>query len=233
MTERVLLQPAYVLHARPFRETSLLVDLLTRDYGRLSAIARGARAQQSRYRGHLRSFVPLLISWSGKSDLVSLNQLEPFGSPILLEGNSLLAGLYLNEIIVLLLHQHDPHPDIFNYYCKSIIALNQHQEIEPILRYFEKNLLVALGFGFSWTHASDTLNPVSTAQWYAFRPDFGFCENLKNFNHQTVFNGAHLLAIAQNEFNNPEVLRTAKQIMRMAMQVRLGSKVIKSRELFI
>ena len=133
MTERVLLQPAFVLHARPFRETSLLVDLLTRDFGRLGAIARGARSQQSRYRGHLRSFVPILISWSGKSELVSLNQLEASGSPILLEKNSLLAGLYINELIVRLLHQHDSHPEIFDNYHTSLLTLQKNQEIEPIL----------------------------------------------------------------------------------------------------
>ncbi len=233
MTERVLLQPAFVLHARPFKDTSLLVDFLTRDYGRLSAIVRGARSQQSRYRGHLRSFVPILISWSGKSELVSLNQLEPNGSPILLEGNSLLAGMYLNELIVRLLHQHDAHPDIFDDYYKGISALHQNEEIEPTLRRFEKNLLVALGFGFSWAHAADTSNPIATSQWYAFEPDLGFCENLQKFNQRTVFSGAHLLAIAQNNYDNHDVLRTAKQIMRIAMQVRLGNKVIKSRELFI
>ncbi len=233
MTERVLLQPAFVLHARPFRETSLLVDLLTRDFGRLGAIARGARSQQSRYRGHLRSFVPILISWSGKSELVSLNQLEPSGAPILLEKNSLLAGLYINELIVRLLHQHDAHPDIFDDYYVSLMALQQNQEIEPVLRRFEKNLLVALGFGFSWTQTADTLNPIVTTQWYAFHPDLGFCEKLQNYNHQTVFSGAHLLGIAQNEYSSPEVLRAAKQIMRMVMQVRLGNKVIKSRELFL
>ncbi|MBX9586497.1 MAG: DNA repair protein RecO [Gammaproteobacteria bacterium] len=233
MTERVLLQPAFVLHARPFRETSLLVDLLTRDFGRLGAIARGARSQQSRYRGHLRSFVPILISWSGKSELVSLNQLESSGSPILLEKNSLLAGLYINELIVRLLHQHDSHPEIFDDYHASLLALQKNQEIEPILRRFEKNLLVELGFGFSWAQTADTLNSIVATQWYAFQPDLGFCENLQNFNHQTVFSGAHLLAIAENKYDNLDILRTAKQIMRMTMQVRLGSKVIKSRELFI
>lgn len=233
MTERVFLQPAFVVHARPFSETSLLVDLLTRDYGRLSAIARGARSPQSRYRGHLRSFVPLLISWSGRSELVSLNQIETNGSPILLEGNSLLAGLYINELVVHLMHRHDAHPDVFNYYQASILALNQSQNIEPTLRDFEKNLLTGLGFGFSWAHAADTSNPIESSKWYAFQPDLGFCENLQNHNNQTVFNGAHLLAIAQNNYESQEVLRTAKQIMRMTMQVRLGNKVIKSRELFI
>jgi DNA repair protein RecO (recombination protein O) len=233
LLERVSLQPAFVLHARPFRDTSLLVDLLTRDYGRVGAIARGARAQQSRYRGYLRPFVPIVVTWSGKSELVSLNKVEADGAPMLLEGRSLLAGMYLNELLVRLLHQHDPHPEIFENYQTTLNALNTSIEIEPILRRFEKEFLVALGFGFSWEQATDTLAPILSTQWYAFEPDLGFSENLQRFNNQPVFNGAHLMAIAQNEFENTEVLRTAKQIMRMAMQVRLGNRIIKSRELFI
>lgn len=235
MQERISLQPAFVLHSRPFRESSLLVDLLTPDYGRVGVVARGARAQQSRYRGHLRPFVPILASWSGRSELGSLNQVEPGGSPLLLEGRSLLAGMYLNELLVRLLHQHDSQPEIFQQYQQTLNALNEGniQNIEPILRRFEKAFLVALGFGFSWTQATDTLAPIMPTQQYAFDPDLGFCEKLPTFNQQPVFSGAHLIAIAANDFENVDVLRTAKKIMRIAMQLRLGHRVIKSRELFI
>jgi DNA repair protein RecO (recombination protein O) len=233
MIERIFLQPAFVLHARPFRDTSLLVDLLTRDFGRVGVIARGARSQQSRYRGHLRPFVPILVSWYSRSDLGSLNQVEPGGSPLLLEGRTLLAGMYLNELLVRLLHQHDPQPEIYQAYQATINLLNQNVEIEPVLRRFEKLFLVALGFGFSWTQATDTLAPIAPTLWYAFEPDLGFCQNLQDFNNRPLFSGAHIIAIANDDFDSVEVLRTAKQIMRMAMQVRLGSRVIKSRELFI
>lgn len=232
MIERISLQPAFVLHARPFRDTSLLVDLLTLEYGRVGVIARGARSQQSRYRGHLRPFVPILVSWSSRSDLGSLNQVEPGGSPLLLAGSTLLAGMYLNELLVRLLHQRDSQPEIYEAYQSTLIALDQNIAIEPVLRRFEKLFLVALGFGFSWTEATDTLAPISPTQWYAFEPDLGFCEHLQDYNNRPVFSGAHLIAIAKDDFDSIEVLRTAKQIMRMAMQVRLGSRVIKSRELF-
>lgn len=232
MIERISLQPAFVLHARPFRDTSLLVDFLTRDYGRLGAVARGARSQQSRYRGHLRPFVPILVTWSGRSELVTLNEVEAAGASMLLEGRPLLAGMYLNELLVRLLHQHDPQPEIFVAYQTALNALHQGGEIEVLLRRFEKRLLVALGFGFSWTQAIDTLRPIVSTQWYAFQPDLGFCEQLQRFENQPAFSGAHLMAIAAEAFESAEVLRTAKQIMRMAMQVRLGHRMIKSRELF-
>lgn len=233
MIERILLQPAFVLHLRHFRDTSLLVDFLTKDYGRVGAVARGARSQKSRYRGYLRPFVPLLATWSGRSELMSLNDLEAGGSPMLLEGRALLAGMYLNELLVRLLHQHDPHPEIYQVYQEALHALDKGQMIEPLLRRFEKKLLVALGFGFSWTQTMDTNKPIESTQWYAFQPDLGFCEHLQQFNNHPIFKGAHLLAIAEEAFEDPEVLRSAKQIMRMTMQVRLGNRMIRSRELFI
>jgi DNA repair protein RecO (recombination protein O) len=235
MQDRVFLQPAFVLHTRPFRESSLLVDLLTQDFGRVAVVARGARAQHSRYRGFLRPFVPIAASWSGRSELGSLNQVEQGGAPFLLEGRSLLAGMYLNELLVRLLHQHDPHSDLFNHYQFSLNALNQtlNSQIEPILRQFEKNLLVALGFGFSWTQTTDTLAPIISSQHYAFDPDLGFTEKCSPSNQQPTYPGAHLMAIANNTFDSADVLRTAKQIMRTALQLRLGHRVIKSRELFI
>ena len=235
MQERISLQPAFVLHSRPFRESSLLVDLLTPDYGRVGVVARGARAQQSRYRGHLRPFVPILASWSARSDLGSLNQVEPGGSPLLLEGRSLLAGMYLNELLVRLLHQHDPQPEIFEQYQQTLNALNQgnNQNIEPILRRFEKGFLVAIGFGFSWTQTTDTLATIVSTQQYAFDPDLGFSEKLSPFHQQLLFSGAHIIAIAADDFASADVLHTAKRIMRLAMQLRLGHRVIKSRELFI
>ncbi len=234
MQERIILQPAFVLHARPFRETSLLVDLLTRDYGRVSAVARGARAQQSRYRGFLRPFVPILTSWSGRSELMSLNQIEQNGSPYLLEGRDLLAGMYLNELLVRLLHQYDPHSEIFTNYHQTLEALNQNNSsIEPILRQFEKGFLVALGFGFSWTQAIDTLAPILSTREYAFDPDQGFIEKISPYNQLAVFNGSNIIAIAKNQFENSDVLQTAKKIMRLALQLRLGSRTLKSRELFI
>lgn len=234
MQERIVLQPAFVLHARPFRETSLLVDLLTRDYGRVSAVARGARAQQSRYRGFLRPFVPILVSWSGRSELMSMNQVEQNGAPLLLEGRTLLAGMYLNELLVRLLHQYDPHPEIFENYFQALEALNQNStNIEVILRQFEKGFLAAVGFGFSWIHTIDTLAPILATREYGFDPDQGFIEKIPPHNQPIIFNGSDILAIAHNQFENPNVLRTAKKIMRLALQLRLGSKTLKSRELFI
>ena len=213
----------------------MLVDLLTPDYGRVGVLARGARAQHSRYRGFLRPFVPILVSWSGRSELVSLNLIEAGGAPYLLEGRSLLAGMYLNELLVRLLHQQDPQSDIFEHYEQALKSLNEikDENIEPILRRFEKEFLVDLGFGFSWTQAIDTSALILVDKEYTFDPDQGFSEKNPECNPESIFSGSHLVAISENNFQNPEVLRTAKKIMRTAIQLRLGHRKIKSRELFI
>ncbi|MCB1827507.1 MAG: DNA repair protein RecO, partial [Coxiellaceae bacterium] len=116
MTQRVLCQHARVLHARSFRETSLLVDFFTQEHGRVCAVARGARTQRSKFRGLLQPFIPVTISWSGRSDLVTLSDAEPCGMPLSFSGTALLSGLYINELLVRLLARHDPHPELFMYY---------------------------------------------------------------------------------------------------------------------
>ena len=141
---------AYVLHTRLYRDTSLLVDLFSREHGRMSAIARGVRGQKSRHRGLLQPFTPLFIAWFGKSDLVTLNGIEPNGAPYYLTGNRLLSGLYMNELLVRALHQGDPHPALYDEYATSTTALakaDSGKEIELILRLFEKRLLQEIGYG--------------------------------------------------------------------------------------
>lgn len=230
---RVELQSAFVLHTRPYRDTSLIVDLMTREQGRVGAIVRGARSQKSRYRGFLSPFIPILVAWSGRTDLVNINQIEFNGAPILLGGRSLLAAMYVNELMVRLLHQHDPHPEVYDEYYNLLGQLQQGAAIEATLRAFEKKLLQAIGYGFDWEYTADTQALMKQEGWYAFTPEFGFCANLQPFEGQPIFSGQHVLAIANDQFEDAAVLRTAKQIMRLAMVPRLGNRTIKSRELFI
>ncbi|MDQ2994407.1 MAG: DNA repair protein RecO [Pseudomonadota bacterium] len=229
---RVALQPAFVLHARPYRDTSLIVDLMTQSHGRIGAIARGARSQKSRYRGFLSPFVPIMVAWSGYSDLVNISEIESFGAPIILMGRPLLAAMYVNELMVRLLHQHDPHSEVFDDYKTLLQQLQQNVAIEPVLRAFEKNLLQAIGYGFEWHYTADSDQPILANNWYAFTAELGFCSKLQQYSGQPIFSGEHILAIANDAFDDPAVLRSAKQIMRLAMLPRLGKRVIKSRELF-
>src|SRR6185437_10727813 len=123
MTHATLLQPAFVLHTRPYRDTSLLLEIFTPDYGRVSTLARGARGLRSRFKGLLQPFVPLLLSWYGKTELMTLSAAESQGKVLDLTGEKLLCGLYLNELLMRLLHRYDAHPQLYIVYQETLYAL--------------------------------------------------------------------------------------------------------------
>src|ERR1700712_1339211 len=142
---RVANQPAFVLHSYPYKETSLIVDVFSRDHGRIALIAKGAKRPHSKLRGVLQTFQPLSVGWSGKSEVRTLNAAEWVGGLLPLEKSALLCGFYLNELLVKLLARDDPHPELFDHY---VATLNQlaHGESPPIvLRQFERALLKASG----------------------------------------------------------------------------------------
>src|SRR5690348_7406727 len=133
----VVMQPAFILHTRAYRDSSLLLDLFTLDHGRVSAVARGARGPRSRYKGLLQPFVPLLVSWYWKSELLSLSAAEADGVILNLTGDTLLCGFYLNELLMRLLHRHDAHSQLFSSYQQALQCLQSLQDPAHVLRGFE------------------------------------------------------------------------------------------------
>lgn len=232
MSQRLTLQPIFVLHSRPYRNTSLIIEVLTRSHGRLPLVARSARGMKSRYKGKLQPFSPLLASWSGRGELMSLGNLEFNGPPFGLEGRALLCGFYLNELLMRLLHRDDPHPDIFDSYECALKNLENTDGISKALRQFEKQLLDHLGYGLSLTTEAKTRKPIEASAFYQFYPDHGFVEYLGNLENPLVFQGKNLLAMAREEWSDEGVLKEAKKIMRMAISRHLGERPLKSRELF-
>ncbi len=124
-TTRVSLQPAYVLHHRPYRDSSLLLEIFTPDHGRVGLVARGARSPKSRLYGVLQPFQPLLISWVGRGELATLSGAEANGPPQRLQGKSVISGFYINELLLRLLHRHDPHAALFDGYARTLPLLAQ------------------------------------------------------------------------------------------------------------
>lgn len=225
MTKRLVLQPAFVLHSRRYSETSSIVDLFTFPEGRVSAIARG-----SRFRGILRPFVPLLISGSIKTELMSLNQAEINGLAFELSGHRLFSGMYLNELLVRLLQRYDPHPQLFMAYQKTLAALESHADMECQLRLFEKELLSQLGYGISLDREAESGAPILPDCLYYFDPQRGFYRS-EFARSALVFKGKHLLAFSAGVLGDEGDLRAAKQLMRVAIEFLLG-KSPRSRELF-
>lgn len=230
------LQAAYILHARPYRDTSLLIDAFTVLQGRVNLIAKGARGvrnKKSRFKGSLQAFVPLLLSWRGKTDLMNLLNAEP--SPILvphLTGKLLVCGLYLNELLIRLLYRYDPYPQLFQAYQIALCNLPDNPMIA--LRVFEKKLLAELGYALHLDKDSLTHQKVLPHQSYQFIPSQGLviCLN-KTTSRQSIFSGASLLAMHHESWDTSAHLFDAKRLFRLALNYLLEGKTIRSRELLV
>lgn len=219
-----------MLHARPYRETSQLVTLFTAGHGRFNVVSRASR--QSRGGNQLRPFCPLRLTWRGRTELKSLTSVELAAAPLALAGEKLYVGLYLNELLARLLHEHDPCPSLFDRYHKTLELLVEADEVEPALRFFELTMLDDLGYGLCVDVDMDSGAPVNAAQRYIFFPGDGVRVCQPGEPADRLFRGEHLLAIAKLDFSTRDVLRAAKRLTRLALEPYLGNKPLASRELF-
>lgn len=232
---QVKLQPAFILHTRPYRDTSLLIDALSVDYGRVSLVGKGLRSQKTRARHPVYPFTELLISWQGKSELKTLTGSEARQRPSCLTGRVLYCGFYLNELIVRLVPPYDSSPEIFQLYRDTVGILADMTEgsdtvLEPVLRHFEFTLLDDLGYGISFHEAGDGGGMLQPEACYRFAPERGFISSTSS--GTGVFQGSDLLAIANGDYQNISVRRSAKHLARQALAPHLGNRELKSRELF-
>jgi DNA repair protein RecO (recombination protein O) len=227
---RVSLQPAFILHHRPFRETSVLLDIFSEEHGRISLVAKGVRTHRSKLKALLQPFVSLLVSWQGKNELMSLVSVEANGPPFQLRGDCLLSGFYVNELLVRVLQKQDPHPRLFSHYVSTLHALTMLPLNQSILRIFEKKLLEEIGYGLQWHEDFSTRQPLMPDKYYQYHPGNGF----KQINDQQVggFKGESILAFAHELLTTQEYLQDAKRLMRMVMTTLLGHQNLQSRELF-
>ena len=229
---RVQQQLSYVLHARPFSETSLLIDVFSRNYGRLALLGKGVRRLKSRQRGLLLPFQPLLLGWSGKGELPVLTQTEAADRAIPLQGHARLCGFYLNELLVRLLHRHDPHATLFGAYEEGLRHLAVADEREPILRIFELRLLKELGYALELEREGGSNAPIQPHRRYHYLPQFGArpLEQDREETHSVA--GSTLLALARAQFSSPTAVRESKQLMRTMINHYLHGKILHSRRLF-
>jgi len=229
---RVQQQPGFILHHRPFRDSSQILDVFSCDHGKLALVARGSRGARSRLRGVLRPFMPLALSWVIRSDLGTLTGAEINGEPLSLTGDALLSGYYVNELILHFLHRHDPQPEIFETYSRTIQALAAAEQVAPCLRQFEIELLGQLGYGLTLDHESGSRKALDPQQHYEYRVEQGPVP-VKRTDGAMVFTGSILSAIAQRQFDDSDVLRSASRLLREVITFHLGGKELKSRKVLI
>ena len=229
---RVQNEPAWLLHHRPFQDASRILDVLTRHHGRLSLVARGSRSGRSRLKGLLRPFMPLQLSWVARSDLGTLTGAERHGAPIALSGDALMAGYYVNELILNLVHRHDPQPDIFAAYAATIEALQGGDGVPARLRNFELDLLRLSGFALDLDHEADTDTPLQPDRPYEYRVEHGPAP-VADREGPMIFTGAALLAIHARTFTDPAVLRAATRLLREVIAFHLAGKDLKTRKVLL
>lgn len=225
-------EPAYVLHRRPYRETSLMVDLFTLNAGRLTVVARGASAARSPLKAQLQPFQPLLVDWRGRSDLKTLTQVEPRPGVALGQGRCLFSGFYLNELLQRLLPAGDAHPELFAAYIGALQQLSRDDDVEPVLRRFEVTLAATMGYGFAWDRVTDTGAPVQPDAHYCYDPQQGLQSRPGPETRLRQLPGATLLALAGDDYESAASRRLAKQAMRVLVDFLLQGRPLHSRALF-
>jgi DNA repair protein RecO (recombination protein O) len=227
-------QAAFVLHSYPFRETSLIVEVFSRDFGRVALLARGARRPRAAIRGLLMGFQPLEIGWAGKGEVLTLMKAEWVGGQPLLAGEALFCGYYLNELLMHLLPREDAHERLFACYADMLQRLAAHdspQAREADLRRFEKALLQELGYGLTLAHDADG-KPIEADAFYAYRMEQGPLRLAHAEADAKVVQGKTLLDLATENFNDARSRLESKSLMRTLLAYYLGGQELETRKIF-
>ncbi len=234
---KILLEPAYVLHQRPYRDSSLILEIFSHTYGRVGLVAKGVRGKRKQRRALLQPFMPLQLSWSGRGELATLTDVEATGAAHQLVGQVLLSGFYINELLTYLLHRHDPHPDLFEYYrytFSQLDGLSQPQLLQCHLRLLEKQLLQEIGYGLVLENELVQGEPIDANRSYRYHPGQGpMLAQRDDVNQGSLFRGSSLLAFAQENLDQPQYLKDARRLTRLVFDFYLGGKKLHSRQLLV
>jgi DNA repair protein RecO (recombination protein O) len=233
---RAHLQPAYLLHHRPYRDTSRILELFTRAHGRISVFARGARAgrKSAAALSSIRQpFNRLLVSWSGRGEAGQLTAAEFDGAVRVMPPTQLVSGFYLNELVLKLFTRHDPHSDAFDLYSHTIESLKTGTNPTGHLRLFEKRLLELLGYGLALEQESATGAPIEAQAMYHYRLEHGVVRALDVAEGTMIFSGSTLRALAREEFEDPVVCSEGRRLFRAALDRILDGQELKTREVML
>ncbi len=227
------LHPCFILHQRPYRETSLLLDVLSSDYGRVDLVARGIRTKNKRNeQALLQPYQKIMLSWSGRGSMGTLNKVESICPVDMLKGSLVMTGFYINELIVRLLHKNEPHIELFEAYEVVLISLRNAENEQSVLRRFEIQLLQALGYGLVLDHDVDNDSPIEQDKDYYYCLDNGPSETPPKHGEYVLLSGKTLLSLQNDQFESEDSLKQARVLMRTMLKSFLGSKPLSSRQLY-
>ena len=238
MKRRAEQEPGFVLHSYPYKETSLIVEVFTRRFGRVSLLARGARRPRSTMRGVLLAFHPLRLTWSASAELGTLMSAEWGGGQASLSGIALMCGFYINELLLRLLPRDDPHEALFDEYGKALSRLSEGGAAAgrlaegaaqaAILRGFERRMLAELGYAPVLDRDAANGTQIEAAKHYAYEAERGPVETRRS-NGDSVVSGRTLLDMAADNYDDSRTREEARQLMRALIAERLGGQVLHTR----
>jgi len=237
--QRIDGQIAYILHSYAYSETSLILDVFSRDYGRLPLLARGARRPRSALRGVLQAFQPLELGWFGAGEVRTLAKAEWLGGLPLLGGTALMLGYYLNELLLKLLAREDAHAALFDAYATALQALAQVEDASHAarLRQFEKSLLKELGYGLALEREAITDEAVLPDKTYHYLIERGPVAAASHTDgdpaRSQAIRGKTLLDLARDDYADPRTLAESKLLMRMLINHHLAGQSLQSRRVFM
>ena len=232
--ERIQSQPGYVLHARAYRETSLLLDVFSRDHGRVGLVARGARgARAQAQRAVLQPMQPLLLSWSGRGSLMNLTAVEAAGMSLAMQGEALLSVFYLNELLVRLLPRDEPYQALFWRYAACLGLLSTSQaSVSWELRRFERDLLIALGYGLGLEQNFSDGMVIEPDARYLLDPEHGprpiRFTGIRDSGEPEGVSGAALLGLRDDVMPSARDLGELRRCMRAVLRHHLGGRALHS-----
>ncbi|WP_429404922.1 DNA repair protein RecO [Paraburkholderia sp. MM5482-R1] len=230
---RITEQPAFVLHSYPYRETSLIIDVLSRDHGRLALVAKGAKRPHSALRGVLQTFQPLSLAWSGKSEMRTLTGAEWVGGMLPLTGDALLCGFYVNELLVRFCAREDPHPQLFHHYVVTLTRLAHDEPAVQVLRSFERVLLRETGYAMALDRTVARKAVLADGR-YVFDPERGVREASDEWPAQwPVVSGQTLLDMEKDDYHRAQTVAQSKTLMRFLLNTYLGGAPLATRQILI
>ncbi len=230
---RILGEPGFVLHSFPYKETSLIVEMFSRQHGRVAVLAKGARRPYSQLRGALQTFQPLSLSWTGKSTLRTLVAADWVGGLLPLEKSALLCGFYLNELLVKLLAHDDPHPALFDHYVSSLNQLAHNEAAPIVLRKFELALLKETGVAAQLAICADTRMAVQSDVRYVVDPERGPRQIEQPTHGLPCVLGKTLLDMERGDYSDAVTQVQSKTLMRFLLSHHLGGVPLKTRQILM
>lgn len=234
MTDRVIIEnePVFIIHQRPYSETSQILNLFSKNQGRVDVIAKGSKRPKSKFRSFMQPFMLLNASWSGRSQLKTLRNIEAFQDhKSLIDSDHFLSALYMNELILNFLSNSDPYPDLFEIYYEVLTQFKSSDQHEPMLRMFEIKLLEEIGYAINFQTEALNAKKIESDEFYRYEPEQGF-HLLPEDSHINKYSGKQINRIKEMDFSDPETLLAAKKITRETIQFHLGGRELMTKKMY-